>query len=86
VFSEFPTIKMARTMEWKLVHYPKAKYGELYHLAEDPHELTNLYADPKYASARADMQGFAARLAGGESGPESGSGSGSGRTGEIRQR
>jgi arylsulfatase len=58
VFAEFPAIKMARTMEWKLVHYPKAKYGELYHLAEDPHELTNLYADPKYASARADMQGL----------------------------
>ena len=60
VFSEFPTIKMARTREWKLVHYTKAKYGELYHLAEDPHELTNLYDDPKYASARADMQGILA--------------------------
>jgi arylsulfatase len=56
VFSEFPTIKMARTQEWKLVHYSKAHYGELYHLSEDPHELTNLYADPKYASNRADME------------------------------
>ena len=56
VFSEFPTIKMARTKEWKLVHYPKAKYGELYHLSEDPHELTNLYADAKYAPARAEME------------------------------
>ena len=49
---------MARTREWKLVHYTRAKYGELYHLTEDPHELTNLYDDPKYASARADMQGM----------------------------
>jgi arylsulfatase len=58
VFSEFPTIKMARTREWKLVHYTKAKYGELYHLAEDPHELTNLWDDPRYATARADMEGL----------------------------
>jgi arylsulfatase len=57
VFSEFPTIRMVRTREWKLVHYTKAKYGELYHLTEDPHELTNLYADPKYLSARSEMQG-----------------------------
>jgi arylsulfatase len=58
VFAEFPTIRMARTREWKLVHYNKAKYGELYHLTEDPYELTNLYDDPKYASSRADMQGL----------------------------
>ena len=57
VFSEFPTIKMARTREWKLVHYPKAKYGELYHLSEDPYELTNLWGDAKYAAARAEMEG-----------------------------
>jgi len=56
VFAEFPTIKMARTKEWKLVHYTKARHGELYHLSEDPYELTNLWADPKYAAARADME------------------------------
>lgn len=56
VFSEFPTIKMARTREWKLVHYTKAKYGELYHLSEDPYELQNLWDDPKYAAHRADME------------------------------
>lgn len=58
VFSEFPTIKMARSREWKLVHYTNAKYGELYHLTEDPYELTNLYDDPHYAAARAEMQGL----------------------------
>ncbi|MBV9081050.1 MAG: DUF4976 domain-containing protein [Acidobacteriaceae bacterium] len=52
---EFPTIKMARTREWKLVHYTRAKYGELYDLAEDPYELTNRFADPGCASARAGM-------------------------------
>lgn len=58
VFSEFPTIKMARTREWKLVHYTRQKYGELYHLTEDPYELTNLYGEPKYAGARANMEGL----------------------------
>jgi arylsulfatase A-like enzyme len=60
VFAEFPTIKMARTREWKLVHYPRAKYGELYHLSEDPHELYNLWDDPKHAGARAEMEGVLA--------------------------
>jgi arylsulfatase A-like enzyme len=58
VFAEFPTIRMARTREWKLVHYTRQKYGELYHLTEDPYELTNLYDDPKYASARAEIEGM----------------------------
>jgi len=57
VFAEFPTIRMARTREWKLVHYNKAHYGELYHLTEDPHELDNLWSDAKYAAPRADMEG-----------------------------
>ena len=57
VFSEFPTIKMARTRDWKLVHYTKAKHGELYNLKEDPHELYNLWDDPKYATNRAEMEG-----------------------------
>jgi arylsulfatase A-like enzyme len=58
VFAEFPTIKMARTPEWKLVHYTRAKYGELYHLADDPHELVNLWDDPKHATRRAEMEGM----------------------------
>ena len=57
VFSEFPTLRMARTREWKLVHYTRQRYGELYHLSDDPHELTNLYDDPKYAAARSEMEG-----------------------------
>jgi arylsulfatase A-like enzyme len=60
VFAEFPTIKMARTNEWKLVHYVKARYGELYDLKADPHELTNLFDDPKHAGARAEMESLLA--------------------------
>jgi arylsulfatase A-like enzyme len=32
-----------RTRGWKYIHYPSNPYGELYHLARDPHELVNLY-------------------------------------------
>ena len=56
VHSEFPTTKMIRTREWKLVHYVRAPYGELYNLREDPHELHNLYDDPAYARAKAEMK------------------------------
>ncbi len=56
VHSEFPTTKMIRTADWKLVHYLRAPYGELYNMRDDPHELHNLYHDPGYAKMRADME------------------------------
>lgn len=57
VFSEFPGTKMVRTREWKLVHYVRAAYGELYNLKEDPHELYNRWDDPACAAAKSEMQG-----------------------------
>jgi len=58
VFAEFPTIQAARTREWKLVHYQRAKLGELYDLKNDPQELHNLWDDPGYARRRGEMQGL----------------------------
>jgi arylsulfatase A-like enzyme len=55
VFGEFPTIKMVRTTEWKLVHYPGQKYGELYDLRKDPDEYENLYASPEVRLEKAEM-------------------------------
>jgi arylsulfatase A-like enzyme len=55
VFGEFPTIKMARTRDWKLVHYPRQRYGELYDLRNDPNEYDNLYASPGAVTHKADM-------------------------------
>jgi arylsulfatase A-like enzyme len=60
VFSEFANIKMARTAEWKLVHYLRAPYGELYNLKDDPQELDNLWDDPGAARARRTMQALLA--------------------------
>ena len=55
VFAEFPTAKMVRTTEWKLVHYTGARYGELYDLRKDPHEFENRYDDPSAAAAQKDL-------------------------------
>ena len=60
VYSEFPTMKMVRTEQWKLVHYVRAPYGELYDLKNDPQELRNLYDDPGYARVRAEMKSMLA--------------------------
>jgi len=45
VYAEAVDKKCLRTKEWKLIHYPGKDYGELYHIAEDPYEFNNLYAD-----------------------------------------
>ena len=45
IYAEAVDKKCIRTREWKLIHYPAKSYGELYKLAEDPYELTNLYDD-----------------------------------------
>lgn len=44
VFAEAVDKRCIRTREWKYIHYPKKDHGELYNLADDPHELNNLYA------------------------------------------
>jgi arylsulfatase A-like enzyme len=56
VHSEFPATKVIRTADWKLVHYVRAPYGELYNLRDDPYELHNLYDDPACARAKAEMK------------------------------
>jgi arylsulfatase A-like enzyme len=43
---------MIRDERYKLVTYHNHRLGELFDLAEDPHELRNLYDEPKYAAER----------------------------------
>lgn len=45
IWAEAVDKKCARTAEWKYIHYPCKPYGELYHIAKDPWELHNLYAE-----------------------------------------
>lgn len=44
----YTAVLTLRTKEWKLNLYPLAglEYGQLFHLATDPDEAVNLYADP----------------------------------------
>jgi arylsulfatase A-like enzyme len=45
VYAEMVDKKCIRTERWKYIHYPGKPRGELYDLADDPHELHNLYQD-----------------------------------------
>jgi arylsulfatase A-like enzyme len=56
VHAEFANIKMIRTDRWKLVHYVRAPYGELYDLQQDPYELMNRHDDPAAAGPRHEME------------------------------
>jgi uncharacterized sulfatase len=50
-------MRMARTARWKLVrHHFSNGLNELYDLEKDPGETRNLYGNPKYASARDQVQ------------------------------
>ncbi|NPV08104.1 MAG: sulfatase-like hydrolase/transferase [Anaerolineae bacterium] len=49
-------VKALRTREWKLIHYPGRPYGELYDLINDPDEFENLWAKPRYAGKRQEME------------------------------
>jgi arylsulfatase A-like enzyme len=57
VFTHFRDVQRAiRTDEWKYIVYLKAQREQLFHLASDPHELTNLSDDADYASVLADLR------------------------------
>ncbi|MBN1402107.1 MAG: DUF4976 domain-containing protein, partial [Anaerolineae bacterium] len=49
-------VAMVCTRDWKYVHWPNRGLGELYHLANDPYELTNLFDDPAHAARLAEMR------------------------------
>jgi arylsulfatase A-like enzyme len=51
-----------RTEQSKLIYYPKSQEWELFDLKRDPHEMTSVYADPKYASELKKMKRELERL------------------------
>jgi arylsulfatase A-like enzyme len=52
---QYAGVYALRTEEWKLIYFPVARTGMLFHLREDPGELHNLYFDSGYASVRAEL-------------------------------
>ncbi|MFQ5732529.1 MAG: sulfatase-like hydrolase/transferase [Planctomycetaceae bacterium] len=56
VFGYFRDLqRMIRTDEWKLIEYPRVNRRQLFHLTTDPHELTNLWRERKYAAVRKSL-------------------------------
>lgn len=56
IFAEDNYLHMIRDREWKLVYYAGQSYGELYHLAVDPHELNNLWDSKEYQAQRTRLK------------------------------
>ena len=48
-------LRTVRTKDWKCTFELDSGAGELYHLANDPAEMQNLFNDPGYAHVRAEM-------------------------------
>ncbi|MHB8902404.1 MAG: sulfatase/phosphatase domain-containing protein, partial [Thermoguttaceae bacterium] len=67
-FPYTPNVRAVRTEEWKYIRYPHGDGGpdrhkaDLFHLAGDPEETTNLVDDPRYAGKVAELQAELDRL------------------------
>jgi arylsulfatase len=57
VFCEEKNMVMVRGRQWKLVYYNGRDHGELYDLANDPHESKNLFDNPAHADRKAELIG-----------------------------
>lgn len=47
--------RAVRQGDWKLIAYPQVEILQLFHLSDDPHEMTNLAEDPAHAERLAEM-------------------------------
>ncbi|MDD4266628.1 MAG: sulfatase [Thermoguttaceae bacterium] len=67
-FPYTPNVRAVRTEEWKYIRYPHGDGGpdrrkaDLFHLAADPDEATNLDGDPRYAGKVAELDAELNRL------------------------
>ncbi len=67
-FPYTPNVRAVRTDDWKYVRYPHGDgspdrhKADLFHLATDPDEATNLVNDPRYAAKVAELKAELERL------------------------
>jgi len=67
-FPYTPNVRAVRTEEWKYIRYPHGDGGpdrhkaDLFHLATDPDETTNLIDDPRHAAKVAELKAELERL------------------------
>lgn len=55
VYMEANPLRGIRTRRWKLIHCHGSSEGELYDLAEDPHEINNLWKAPGHEVLQAEL-------------------------------
>ena len=48
-------MSMARTREWKLVHFVGETFGQLFDLVNDPEEVDNLWDDPAHSARKEEL-------------------------------
>jgi arylsulfatase A-like enzyme len=53
--SEVMKVKMLVTQRWKLLHYGREPYGELYDVEHDPEDLVNLWDSPEHQQIRHEL-------------------------------
>lgn len=54
-YSAPPRLRTIVTREWRMSVSREEPWGELFNLADDPHELHNLWDDPGYRQVRGDL-------------------------------
>ncbi len=55
ILQETEFMTMVRTRDWKLVHFLDEAFGQLFHLANDPEEVHNLWDDPAAAEKKQEL-------------------------------
>lgn len=54
-FDRPPRVRTLVTQQWRMTLYANATWGELYDLAADPHECSNLWDDEAHAAVRSEL-------------------------------
>lgn len=52
------TVRSVRKDDWKLIRYPERDFTQLFNLANDPHEMTNLAEDPTFTGKKQELIGL----------------------------
>lgn len=55
ILRETAFMSMVRSKEWKLVHFLDAAFGQLFDLANDPHEVHNLWDEPAAGDKKREL-------------------------------
>jgi arylsulfatase A-like enzyme len=55
ILTDTKFMTMVRSHQWKLVHFLDEPFGQLFNLEKDPHEVLNLWSDPRHLDIRREL-------------------------------